>query len=117
MGYTTAHLTECTRLPMVTTIISSRYTELQKEHSRTIDAKSLIETVQQSESDYYKELCKVIAGYDEVLLFGPTEGKEELYHILRSDRRCDHIKIVLLTTATMTEQEEQSFISGYYRAH
>src|SRR5688572_33235081 len=47
------------------------------------------------QKSFYHKLSEVIKDQDEVLLFGPTEAKKELLHILRSDQHFTHVKIEL----------------------
>src|SRR5690349_9456309 len=40
---------------------------------------------QHQQAEFYKKLSETIRNYDEVLLFGPTDAKKELYNKLKAD--------------------------------
>ena len=69
---------------------------------------------QHEQSAYYKKLGEAIRGYDEVLLFGPTEAKSELFNLLKTDHLFNDIKIVLENTDKLNDHEQQEFVSTYF---
>ena len=46
----------------------------------------------QLQTEYYNKIGDKIKNYDEVLLFGQTNAKDELYNILKADNQFDKIK-------------------------
>ncbi len=84
------------------------------------------ETLQRSESEmhnkqnhkttsYYNKIANEIKKFDEVLLFGPTDAKLELFHILKDDHKFSKIKIECKTTDKMSEKEQSKFVQNYFR--
>lgn len=63
---------------------------------------------------YYKELGAVIKEYDEVLLFGPTDAKHELFNILRADSHFEHIKIEVAQTDKLTDNQMHAFVREHF---
>jgi hypothetical protein len=53
----------------------------------------------------------------EVLLFGPTDAKTELLHILRADHHFDNIEIEVMPADKMTETQQQAFVKDYFLKH
>ena len=51
---------------------------------------------------------------DEVILFGPTEAKNELLNLLRENHLFDKIKIEVKTADKMTEIERNTFVKEYF---
>ena len=76
---------------------------------------SLIRNKEQIDlSNYFNKLIQVIKDYDEVLLFGPTEAKNELFNQIDNKRNLDLIKITLKTTDKMTENQQQTFVREFF---
>ena len=49
-----------------------------------------------------------------MLLFGPTEAKEELFNLLSEDHRFVNIKIEVKEADKMTENQQEAFVSNYF---
>jgi len=56
----------------------------------------------------------VIKNYDEVLLFGPSEAKAELYNILKAEHQFTKIKIEIKQTDKLTENQQHAFVRDYF---
>jgi len=114
MDHQNARLMQNTTGIMETYTIVSKFTHLEKVE--TIErGESLMQKKEQfEEADYYKELGEVIRNYDNVLLFGPTEAKVELFNYLRKDQRFADIKIEVLPTDKMTENQQHAFVKAYF---
>ena len=69
---------------------------------------------QHKQSEYYKQLGEAIKNYEEVILFGPTEAKVELYNVLRADHQFAKIRIEVEQTDKMTENQEHAFVKAYF---
>jgi stalled ribosome rescue protein Dom34 len=66
-------------------------------------------------SSYYKKLSDAIKNYQEVVLFGPTEAKEELLNLLKNDHLFENIKISIKNTDKMTEYQMHTFVKEYFK--
>ena len=62
---------------------------------------------------YYKKLSDAILNYDEVILFGPTEAKDELVNSLKDNHLFNKIKIVVKPADKMTESEQHDFLKEF----
>jgi len=82
MDHSTAHLIELEAETGITQTIESDFTHQEKEKSLSKSENVMHNKEQHSHTDYYRKLGEVIKNYDEVLLFGPTEAKAELFNIL-----------------------------------
>ena len=69
---------------------------------------------QREQHDYYKKLGEVIKNYNDVILFGPTSAKTELYNILKEDHRFENIKIETQKTDNMTENQQHAFVREHF---
>jgi hypothetical protein len=65
-------------------------------------------------SNFFDKLIQVIKDFDEVLLFGPTEAKSELFDQIDRIPSLDLIKITMKTTDKMTENQRQAFVRAFF---
>ena len=87
MDHSIANLMEFTIDPIETKTIESPFTHQEKEDG-LVKSESLMHNKEQHEQKaFYKHLEKIISGYTEVILFGPTDAKVELYNIIKADHR------------------------------
>lgn len=70
---------------------------------------------QQHQAAFYKKLEAAILHYEEVILFGPTDAKTELYNILQADHRFEKIKIEVQSADKMTENQKLAFVLNHYK--
>jgi hypothetical protein len=52
--------------------------------------------------------------YENVLLFGPTNAKVELFNILRADLAFSNIKIEVKDADKMTDNQQRAFVKDYF---
>ena len=64
---------------------------------------------------YYKKLGDIIKKYQEVVLFGPTDAKNELLNLLKTDHLFEDIKIEVRNSDKMTEDQMKIFVRGYFK--
>ena len=65
-------------------------------------------------SDFYKKISDVIKNFDEVLLYGPTQAKTELFNQLKQDVHFDRIKIDVQPADKMTDNQQEAFVRKYF---
>ena len=114
MDHANAHLMNVTADLIETRHIDSEFTHLVKGDALT-KSESLMHNKDQHELlKYFKHLGEVIKQYDEVLLFGPTDAKIELFNHLRADHKFENIKIETKNTGKMTENQLQAFARTHF---
>jgi len=64
---------------------------------------------------YYKELSSIIRNYQQVVLFGPVDTKNEFYRLLKADKHFKKIKIEFIHTPEMTDPQVHEFVLDYYK--
>jgi len=64
---------------------------------------------------YYKEISDIIRNYQQVVLFGPVDTKEEFYKLLEADHHFKNIKIEFINTNKMTDFQIHKFVLNYYK--
>jgi hypothetical protein len=68
-----------------------------------------------NQSVFFKEISDVIIDYQNVLLFGPTDVKNELFNLLIADHNFENTAIELKTTDKMSFIEKQEFVVEYFK--
>jgi hypothetical protein len=114
MDHQSAHLMEFTTDPIATKTIDSKFTHEVKEDALDKGEGLMHHKEQQETGAYYKELGEVIRAYDQVILFGPTEAKVELFNRLRKDHRFDEINIKIEPAGKMTTNQQHAFVKAYF---
>jgi hypothetical protein len=114
MDHASAHVMEFTTDPIQTKTIELASTVAQKEHGFGQNELMMHHKEQQKQSDYYKKLGEVIVKYKEVVLFGPTDAKVELFNHLKGDLHFSKIKITVKDADKMTENQQHAFVRDFF---
>ena len=114
MDHSSANLMELTIDPIETKTIKSKFTHQAKEQSQSKSENLMHNKEQHQQSEYYKKLGEVIKNYEEVILFGPTDAKVELFNTLKADHHFEKIKIEIKQTDKMTENQQHAFVREYF---
>lgn len=114
MDHSNANLMEFTVDPIKTKTISSDFTHQDKENSLERSEAHMHNRERHQHAEYYKKLGQVIRHYEDVILFGPTDAKVELFNLLRADHLFSNIKIQVQQTDKMTENQQHAFVKWYF---
>lgn len=114
MDHASANLIEFTRDSSEATTIDSAFTHDDKVHTMKRSENVMQNKEQHEEAEYYKKIGEAIRPYDEVLLFGPTNAKVELFNLLRVDHRFEKINFYVEKTDTMTDNQQHAFVEAYF---
>jgi len=115
LDHSSANLMEFTKDSIETKIITSEFTHDVKEKSLSNKGEKKMHLKEQNkQNEYYKKLGDTIKNYNDVILFGPTEAKVELFNVLRADRGFSNIKIEVKQTDKMTENQQHAFVKEYF---
>lgn len=117
MDHSAAHLMDYPADPIVTRTIECDFTHQDKEETLKRGESNMHNKEQGEQAAYYKELAEVIRQYDEVLIFGPTEAKTELYDTFKDNHLYSQIKVEIRPTDKMTESQMHSFVKAYFDGH
>jgi len=109
-----AHLIEFEANPAEAEVVTSASTHQEKVESLNKSEYLMHNKEQHQQAAYYKSLGNIMLDYDEVLLFGPTNAKTELFNILRADHHFDAIKIEIKDADKMTDNQEHAFVKDYF---
>jgi hypothetical protein len=115
MDHSTAHLMEFRNNRIVSETIEAETIVMEEDIEINWKDESSIQNKEQYNlSHYFKKLINVIKDYDEVLLFGPTDAKKELFNLINSIHNMDMIKIAIKTTDKMHDDLQQAIVREYF---
>jgi hypothetical protein len=114
MDHESAHLMEFTYNPIETKTLLSKFTYEVKEASLKKGEYIMHNREQHQQSEYYKELGEIIKKYGEVILFGPTKAKFELFNVLHANQDFSKIRIMVKDADKMTENQQHAFVREYF---
>jgi stalled ribosome rescue protein Dom34 len=114
MDHSVAHLMEYTKDSMETETVESTFTHQNREETLSRSENLMHNKEQQKQRSFYTELAEEIKRYNEVVLFGPTDAKVELFNILKEDHHFDEINIGVENADKMSENQQHAFIRAYF---
>ncbi len=114
MDHSIAHLIEFTSNPIETKSITSDFTHVVKETTLKKSESLMHNKEQHEQADYYKHLGNVILKYEDVVLFGPTQAKEELFNLLKADHHFEKVIMNVHHSDKMTENQQHAFVKEYF---
>jgi hypothetical protein len=114
MDHSNAHLIEFNKNTIELTTIDSEFTHKVKEDTLKKSERIMHNKEQKQQSEYYHKIRNLMLNYDNVLLFGPTEAKTELFNLCKADQRFIKTKIDIEQTDKMTENQEHAFVREYF---
>lgn len=115
MDHSKANIMEFTSDVKETKTLSSNFSSDYREKTLQRSESEMHNKDQQKQETFYKNLSIIIKDYDEVLLFGPTEAKNELYNLLKENYQFNKIKIEVKNSDKMNYEEQHSFVDEYFK--
>ncbi|HWY10114.1 MAG TPA: hypothetical protein VN026_02255 [Bacteroidia bacterium] len=116
MDHSAAHLMELTNDVITTNIIESEFTHKVKEDSLNKSENLMHNKEQHLQHSYYKKIGEAIKDHQQVVLFGPTDAKTELFNLLKEDHHFENIEIDVEDTDKMTENQQHAFVKAHFQA-
>lgn len=115
MDHSVAYLTDYSTNFLKTEKFIFEFTHQIREGGIRKSEVSMLHKEKSEQNSYYKKLGEVILNYSDVILFGPTNAKQELYNLLKTNHLFDKIKMTVLPADKMTEIEQQLFVKIYFK--
>jgi stalled ribosome rescue protein Dom34 len=115
LDHTTARVIEYNTEELKATTVKSDLKGLDNQEGVQHSESLLHHKENQHLKDYYKNLITILKDYDEILLFGPTTAKTELYNLIREEHKYDHLKIDTKATVKMSPPEEHAFVVNHFK--
>lgn len=117
MDHSIAHLIEFSSQISKTKTLKCDFSFHDKEKTLQKSENEMHNKEQQKQLSFYKTIETEIKKFHEVLLFGPTDAKTELFNHIRKNHAFDSIKIECKNTDKMTDDEQHKFVSIYFKRH
>ncbi len=115
MDHHKAHLIEFSTEVKETKIMTSDFTFQDKEETLQRSESEMHNKEQHKQTTFYKNLAAIIKDYNEVLLFGPTDAKVELFNFLKENHKYDNIKIEVKNTDKMSDVDQHHLVRDYFK--
>ena len=115
MDHSIAFLMEVEKKKVVETIVEIEVSALEKDYDSGKNEKLEYNKGQQFQSNFYKKIMDSIKNYQDVILFGPTEAKNELLNLLKADHQFDKINIKVQNSDKMNAFEMHEFVIAYFK--
>lgn len=94
--------------------ISNPFNHEEKEEALSRSENLMHNKRQQYQAAFYKEIGNEISLYNEVVLFGPTSAKTELWNVLHFDNQFKNIRIDVVTTDKMSDNQKRDFVNVHF---
>jgi hypothetical protein len=114
MDHSTANLMEFTSDPIDVKPIESAFNHDPKADASGGSENEIHNKEQHNEAGYYKKLGTIIKEYNEVVLFGPTNAKVELFNLLKADHAYADIKFEIMPSDKMTDNQQHAFVREHF---
>ena len=115
LDHTTARLIEYNTEELKSTTIKSDLQGLDNQDSLQHSESLLHHKENQKLKAFYKDIIAIVENYDEILLFGPTTAKTELFNLIRKEHKYDHLKIENKSAQKMTPPDEHAFVVNHFK--
>lgn len=113
MDHLNAILMELTNENIVAHSVVSESSSTENDQSLIMHGKFLQNKEQRF--SYFKKISDSIRNYQEIVLFGPTDAKNELFNLLKADHLFENIKIEAKNADKMTDNQMHAFIRAYFK--
>jgi hypothetical protein len=115
MDHSNAFLLEMVNDTIETNSVVSELSDPEAEFNFYKGEKLIHKKEQHLQLSYYRKLGDIIKKYQEVVLFGPTDAKNELLNLIKTDHLFEDIKIEVINSGKMTESQMQIFVREYFK--
>ena len=112
MDHSVAYLMEFTTKPFEIQTIVSEFT-LEEKTYNFFKKKSPISNIQKKYS-FYNRIAKEIINCQEIILFGPSDAKNDFFDLLSEDERFYKLKVEIKETDKMNVNQQHAFINEYF---
>ena len=114
MDHSTANIMELSNGMVISKTLESTAAFPEQVENLRMDESLMHNKEQNQTSDFFKKLSHIIIDYDEVLLFGPTNAKTELFNMLKDNRQFEKIKIHVQSADNLTDNQQEAFVKDFF---
>ena len=115
MDHSIAHMIKLRNGKIITLTIGSQPEALEDDQKVYKDESHSLNKEKRLLLTYFKKIGDIVLDNEEVILFGPTEAKNELLNHLSKDHLFDQIKINVCPADKMTESQRSKFVIDYFK--
>jgi len=115
MDHSNAILMDCTNSAITQSNIVSEFTTQIKELTLRKNENLMHNKEQHEQNEYYNEIIESIRNFDKVILFGPTNAKDELFNLLKSNHKYASIEIEVENADKMADNQKHAFVKNYFK--
>jgi len=115
MDHAHANIIEFSDEPATAKMVYSDFSKQDKNETLQRGEGEMHQKEQHQTLKYYKTLSAIIRDYDEVVLFGPTDAKTELFNYLRNHPIYDKIKIKAINSDKLTDAQQHAFVRKFFK--
>jgi len=109
MDHSKATIMELSNGKVVSKIVESNPAFPDQIQNQRMNESFMHNKVQNKLSAFYKKLSYVINDYSDVLLFGPTDAKSELFNLLINNHHFDKNRIAVQSADNLTANQQEAF--------
>jgi hypothetical protein len=114
MDHSIAYLMEFTNNPFEIKTIESQFSRDKNNFYLSESTQLSINKDLATLYSYYNKIGEAIKGYQQIVLFGPTTAKVELFDMLSEDDRFLKIRFEIKDTDKMNAKQQNEFITKYF---
>ena len=114
MDHSIAYLMEFTNNPFEIKTIEPEFPEGNEELNLVKGVQLPKNTDKHILYAYYNRIGEAIKNYKQIVLFGPTDAKVELFDVLSEDHRFVKTIVEIKETDKMSVNQQHEFISKYF---
>ena len=114
MDHSHAFLMELKNGTIVTNSVVSELSDHEAKFDFYKGEKLVHKKEQYLQLSYYNKIGDIIKKYQEVVLFGPTDAKNELLNLLKTNHLFEDIKIEVINSDKMVESQMETFVREYF---
>lgn len=112
MDYSKAHIIEFTDKAREVDVIEIRKSKNIYDRNPHLNHQNQVD--EENRKAYFKKLTLCTNQCDTILLFGPTQAKNELSNQWIEKEHCTHKNMEIITTGRLTEQQRCRFVNNYF---
>lgn len=114
MDYESAYLIELMPLRVDAIVLKSKTSNPEKKRKLTTNDDNERNKQEELLRIFNKKIATEISKYGHVILFGPTEAKIELMELLKTEYAFNDIKIEMVETEKMNDNQKHAFVKNYF---
>lgn len=114
MDHFIANIIEYKQEATVGKTIKSEFNHFEKEKILQKGESHLHHKEQDFQQKFYEQLKEELLTYDSILLFGATNAKTELLHILQANTKFLNAIITLKNTDKLTLNQQVEFVNNFF---